>query len=380
MENKGNSIPIFMSVAMVILVSIIVSCGSCSISPNGVTMLSGDYAYTTLEHFTVTSNSTALISFSRKVEFPVLEYYVVGNDSWQSDNLSEILMAEKNENGVSLVGNVSVQEIEVIEKDAFMYELNFSHNTTLGESYILAGLVKDEYDSTLSFTLSFDGYNSRVPSMIFSEISTEYAGDRTEFIEFYMLEDGNLAGVILHSAGDGKNKDIILPSVEVKKGEYVVLHMRTVESGAVNEYGDNLALSNTKQSSSQGRDLWISGKETRLSKNDVLLLRKRLNGDLLDAIAYTDGIKTEWKKSEMLTYIKEATEADLWEGGADIFQVVDVETITGTRTLNRQNISEIERLFEQGQRHFPNSKDDWIIVATSNLSPGKPNSEKQHVK
>ncbi len=383
-KNTKMMIPWLMYAFLVGLVCFILSAGSCSFTSEGITMLSGDYESPTLETFILKDPQKAMITFSTDVSFPLLEYYVLeknlSNDVTTTDNQEAFSTENANLLGTVIADETNSENEAHSQLDVKTYTLSFPYETSADLQYILSGTVKDSIGSTLSFALGFSGYNSRVPKIIFSEISTEYSKPRTEFVEFYVLEDGNLAGILLHSANDGVEKDYIFPSVEVAKGEYIVLHMRTVEEGAVNELGDNISLSNTKQSSTTGRDLWIPGTETRFSKNDVLLLRERLNGTLLDAVAYTDGLKSEWPKDLMQTYIQEATDANLWEGGADIALAANIEFITGTRTFSRQNILEIRTLFDQGQTHFPNSKDDWIIVATSNLSPGKENSRNAYSK
>ncbi len=372
------SVPWFLYITMVCVTCIILSAGSCTFTSEGLSIISGDYTSPTLEHFLIEDETKAVIQFSHKVSFPKLDYYVL-------NNASEIQGAVQQSDTLH-IGSVSVEGIGETtmflndNKSVFSYILNFPIKTEAHLQYILSGIVKDEVGSTLSFTLSFSGYNSRVPRIIFSEICTEYSKPRTEFVEFYVLEDGNLAGVMLQSASDGIPKDYTFPSVEVKKGEYVVLHMRTLEEGAVNELESDLSLSNTKQSSSTGRDLWIAGAETRLPKNDVLLLRSRQNGSLLDAVAYTDGTKEDWPKDSMLEYITEASLSNLWQGGTDVLLAANIEKTTATRTFCRQNVREIASWFDKGENHWINSKDDWIIVDTSNLTPGSENSSVMYSK
>ncbi len=365
MQKKINAIPFLMYVVIVATVLCVLTVGSCAFSTEGITMITGDYSSPQLEGFELTNEKNAVISFTDSVTFPKLECYQLSSDSAK-------------ESSAVLVGNVLATEIEG-SASGIAYNLAFPEELDASAKYSLSGTVKDSVGSTLSFTVGYNGYNSRVPKMIFSEISTEYSNPKTEFIEFYVLEDGNLAGMILHSAYDGVKNDFIFPPVEVKKGEYVVLHMRLIEDGAVNELGDNISLSKSKLASSTGRDLYISNTESRLSKNDVLLLRNRLNGDLVDAVAYRDGEKSNWSKDVMKLYIQEAVDSGTWQGGVDVQNSVNVEKITATRTLCRQNIADIVSDFEEGITTFENSKDNWIIVATSNASPGKENSSKSYV-
>ncbi len=377
MKKKSfNALPWTMYVLMVVCVCMLLSGGSCAFTSEGLSVISGDYTSPTLNHFTLESATDGFIQFSHEVEFPVLEYYLLES----ADEQTIASFSNDVRSSAQFIGPISAKrQPERTDEETASYTLEFPYETQAHLQYILSGTVKDTIGSTLSFTISFTGYNARVPKMIFSEISTEYSKPRTEFVEFYVLEDGNLAGIILHSASDGVDKDYTFPSVEVKKGEYIVLHMRTVEEGAVNELEDDITLSTTKQSSQKGRDLWIEGTETRLSKNDVLLLRERVNGSLLDAIAYLDGAKDDWPKDALVSYIQEAADSSLWEGGKDVANAANIEYITGTRTFCRQNILEIQQSFDLGNRTITNSKNDWIVVATSNASPGSANSSKAHV-
>ncbi|MFI3257454.1 MAG: hypothetical protein R3Y36_04065 [Spirochaetales bacterium] len=359
--------------SIVVLVCMIIGTGSCALSANDFTVISGDYTAPVLENFLLTGEQNAILRFSCDVTFPLLEYYEI------SEYSTSIINAE---NPGEYDGAVFINSVDVIsagDSNSHEYTLIFPDKVSCDKSYILSGTVKDSTGSSLTFSVGFTGFNARVPRMIFSEVSTEYSNPRVEFVEFYVLEDGNLAGMILHSAGDGEDCDYVFPSVEVKKGEYVVLHMRTKEEDVIDETGDDLTLSGGKNASSSGRDLWIDSEDTRLSKNDVLLLRESLNGRLADAVAYVDGVKTAWPKDAMESFVIEAVEANLWQGGTDVSQAINIEKITTTRTLSRQNIAEIARLFDAGQTNFDNSKDNWIIVATSNLSPGSENSTTAYI-
>ncbi len=386
MFNKcGVFMPWIAYVCIVLTVCFFISAGSCTFTTQGLIMLSGDYTSPTLEDFVVTSEEQALLSVSREVTFSELRYYELSSDVSLEKTIIDNESMTNEQLGAKLVGEISIEKIDKDytredETGTIEYSLTFPEKTQIQLQYIVSGIIKDTIGNTLSFSLGFSGYNARVPHVIFSEVSTEYSKPRTEFIEFFVLEDGNLAGMVLQSATDGYEKDYVFPFVEVKRGDYVVLHMRTVEEGAVNELGDDITLSQTKQSSLEGRDLWISGTDTRLSKNDVLILRERESGAILDAIAYTDGIKTQWPKPIQFTFAQLASNETTWKGGVDVGQAINIEYITGTRTLCRQNISETLLEFTQYNTIAENSKANWIIVATSNASPGRENSTIQYSK
>lgn len=360
--------PVTVYMTMVVSVCLITTAASCTFNPDGFTMISGDYTSPTLEHFTVTDEMSATINFSHEVSFPRLEYYELPEDDSDLNGQAK------------MVGDVfATQSTEDKNTDTNSYTLTFSNGTTSGMQYILSGTVKDATGSTLTFDIGFTGYNGRVPHIVFSEINTKYAKPKVEFIEFYVLEDGNLGGMILQSGSYGIEKDYVFPSIEVNAGEYIVLHMRSIEDGIINETGDDLTLSAGKLASDEGRDLWVPGIEKRLTDTDVLLLRERANGFLVDAMLYAKSDKTEWSKDLMTTYARKAYDTQIWSEGSEIATAASSDNVTATRTLSRQNIPDIIALFESGTTIIANNADDWLVVTTSNATPGTANSNKPYV-
>lgn len=364
----------------VVLLCLITSAAACSFNPDGFTMVTGDYTSPVLEHFIMTDEMTGTISFSHEVSFPRLEYYEVPkNASGGATESAGIVLVEQ------VVGDANAESVQSTDTDssppsvesganANRYRLNFSNTTDPGIQYILSGTVKDATGSTLTFDIGFTGHNARVPHIIFSEINTKYAKPKTEFVEFYVLEDGNLGGMVLQSGTYGIEKDYVFPVIEVNAGEYLVLHMRSIEDGIVNETGEDLTVSAGKLASDEGRDLWVLGTEKRLTDTDVLLLRERLNGTIIDALLYAESDKLEWSKDLMSTYAREAYNAKIWDGGFEIATAASTDNTTATRTLSRQNIATIAESFESDGTITANRADDWLVVTTSNATPGTANS------
>jgi len=106
------------------------------------------------------------------------------------------------------------------------------------------------------------GPNIIIPEILINELRTEYSSSakHAEFIEFKVKTAGNLQGIKLYIMWDAKKPYIFpLPSIEVKAGEYITYHLRTLESENVDELGENLSISGGTDSCPTARDLWISG-------------------------------------------------------------------------------------------------------------------------
>jgi len=134
--------------------------------------------------------------------------------------------------------------------------------------------------------------SSKIPDLLINEMRTEYRQSvlRAEYIEFKMLSAGNLGGLRVFVASNTQNPLIyeFLP-VEVKEGEYVVLHLRTLEDSSRDEYGDDLSESGGRDSSPTARDFWIPGSSKLLRRTDAVYVMDK-DDKILDAVMIADNI------------------------------------------------------------------------------------------
>ncbi|MCL2214756.1 MAG: hypothetical protein FWC06_06035 [Treponema sp.] len=206
--------------------------------------------------------------------------------------------------------------------------------------------------------------NSRTPQLVINELcvemSTDSTGTRAEYIEFKMKTDGNLGGLQVYiTTNSTKPKQTIyeLPSVEVKKDDYVVLHLRAYDSESRNEYGSNLAESGGRNSSPAARDLWVFDTEKLINKTSIVYIADQ-DGVILDAVMLSVKGSPVWPNDYMTKAAAFLLEQGVWNGNP-----IDSEKTTNTRTVCR---------YETLQR---NSKSfaDWYIAGTNGFSPGGAN-------
>ncbi len=284
--------------------------------------------------------------------------------------------------------NASVSQVTVsYNEKKTVAELTLADPTEIGVRYHLTGIVEDLNGNTLTFSLPFIGYNDSLPVMVFSEIRSEGTGKTPEFVELYVLEGGNTAGLQVIGGYDGKEKKYSFPKMEVKTGEYITIHFRhdtdTPES-CLDETGKDLTLAPAAVNNNNcdtARDLWAENEDdsARLQKTDVLVLSADGGNSVLDAVLYSDGTKSDWQKPLSKELAAKAVSKGIWKSSA-LADAASNEGATTTRTLCRQNIAELAaKSYERGAI-IPTSASDWLVVNTSCATPGLPNSGEAYEK
>ena len=106
----------------------------------------------------------------------------------------------------------------------------------IGAPFVLRGSVSDTKHSVLDFALPFEGANTRPAKLRITEIRPLYSSKpKSEFIEFIVMESGNLSGITITNVGDKQNPHYRFPAAEVSAGETIVYHWRSVEEGIRDE-------------------------------------------------------------------------------------------------------------------------------------------------
>jgi hypothetical protein len=242
-----------------------------------------------------------------------------------------------------------------------------------GERIVVDLLVEDELGNTLGVLIPFRSRNERIPDLIITELRTEYANPKTEFLEIKTLSPGNLGAIRLFIAGTGMAEPVFeFPPVEVAAGEYLVLHLRTLDPASVNETGDDLGLSAGAETLPDARDFWAPEALKRLRKTDVILLLDQ-DDKILDGVLLSENPGNTWAKEDLNrgADILTAQKAWLSAGGESRSlgprDAVLTKGTTATRTICRDETAP-----------DTNTAADWYITATSQASPGKPNSDKRY--
>lgn len=352
---------------------------ACKVTTEGIKILEGDYSPPLLQRFAVLDEASIEMTFSENVSLsgcvvsPVLPGLSDSDEHSTDGSLSSALAA-----AAGLQGSISVTSVNV-EKNIVL--LNLEQSTEIGKKYELYGIVKDEYNNSLTFCIPFTGFNARQAKIVMTEIQSESISSqraqekaagiyRNEFIEFLSLTDGNLAGLELCSAYDGEEKKYSFPAVEVKAGEVFVVHLRNRGNGCISELTENLSEATSSYTSPDIRDLWTDQTATALgNKTDIILVRDSASEKILDALMYCAENVEEWTKN-FISYSQLLDDCDIYSDG-NIENAFITTGLTATKTLSRQNALSLQEKVLSGQEveyPVPACPDDWTVTAEA--SPG----------
>jgi len=208
--------------------------------------------------------------------------------------------------------------------------------------------------------------------LLINELKTEYSSSakRAEFIEFKVTNAGNLKGISVHFMFNANNPFVYnFPDVNVRKGEYITLHLRTLEDTCVNELGDNLSLSGGTDSCPTSRDLWVAGSEKYLHKTDIVYL-KDASGKIFDAIIMNEKPSLTWNKNQ--SHFTEIAEYLCNEGA---WESADGEKPTAFDAVDTSAIgsSYLRSVCRYEWRANHSNPTDWYVCDAGYTSPGLSN-------
>lgn len=361
---------------------------SCKMTAEGIISASDDVESPILLDFSQDSAESLSLSFTEAVQLSNLEV--------RSGNLSTIgeLVLSQNHMVVEPIPfqtSRDSQSVEATNAEAVgtcvQVVFTESQQLEMGATYIFSGIAHDQEGNSLLFQVPFYGFNRNVAGVVLSEVSSEYDKPKVEFIELYVHRSGNLAGIELYSVN--KNFKYVFPAVEVSAGEYIVLHMRTLEeeSGHVDELDNNLSASTASDSCTGVRDLWVSSTSEIIGTSDVLVLRERAKGKLMDALLYISPKVSDTSKKKILPAGEDVIAEGGWIAGEDGESWLSSDGMTTVnRSLSRQNILEIQQAATALQEIPVASKDAWIVTMNHKqtkepgVTPGLPNSSTKYTK
>ena len=237
-------------------------------------------------------------------------------------------------------------------------------------------IVEDSGRNTLNVIVPFRARNERMPKIVFNELRLDYSNPRIEFIEFYVLEGGNLGAMRLFIAHQSMEIPFYeFPPAEVKTGDYIVLHLRTRDDSAVDETGDNLALSGGDGARNDARDLWIPGNRKLLhTPNGIWLMDQ--DDNILDALLLSQTPASDVSNRTFMAAAEFLGKRNAWlpvSGEAEAGWVPTPSDAilsagtTATRTLNR----------DESLPHAPRGS-NWYVTVTSGQTPGTANNTRRY--
>lgn len=211
----------------------------------------------------------------------------------------------------------------------------------IGEPFVLRGSVSDTAHGVLDFALPFEGANTRPARLRITEIRPLYSTKpKSEFIEFVVMEGGNLSGITITNVGNKHTPHYVFPAAEVKQGEVIVYHWRSVEDGIRDELTAKITSGGT-QACPAARDFW--GAYTSLPKRNanVILIKTSTRGGVQDALLYCTekeyakhGAVSGWNDETLTREAKVAVAGGVWQGGETLSSAV-IAPLTASKSLVR---------------------------------------------
>lgn len=324
------------ALSLIVAVASWAALASCAVGPESLSVWGGDAAAPELRSVTVEGEESVLVQFTE----PVTVRDAVVNVPSDGRQFTADWTALGDGKSVSF---------------------EISGRLGIGVRAFLSGSVSDGKGSTLTFSVPFIGYNPRPASLAINEVRIDYDSPKVEYVELYVRGAGNLGGTQICNSRNEKRATYEFPPVEVSVGEYVVYHLRSVEEGLVNETGA-IDASAGADSSPFARDFWDAQKSAPLKGDNVLLVRERDGGRIMDALFLSASALADWPTAAVTRAATDAFEAGQWKPGLGIADSVPCADATPTRTVGRDDRST-----------DTDSASDWAICDKSKSSPGKAN-------
>ena len=174
----------------------------------------------------------------------------------------------------------------------------FTADLKSGSPYLITGTAKNKTGKLMPFSAQFTGFNNALPELEITEIHAVYDSKKRdrkfEYVELHAKRGGNLSGLEIRGLYDKCR--VKLPSVSVKTGEMLVMHLRNGGEGCINELGDDLTQSTAPYSSATARDLWDKNTRARLGDAaDIIVLHNTADDSVMDAVVYAPAGTPDWE-------------------------------------------------------------------------------------
>ncbi|MDR2535509.1 MAG: hypothetical protein LBD29_05685 [Treponema sp.] len=257
--------------------------------------------------------------------------------------------------------------------EGMMVQVDLKQELPVGERFTTDILVEDARHNTLNVLVPFRARNDRLPSFIITELRTEYSKPRAEFVEIKTLSAGNLGALRLFIASNGLETPVFeFPPVEVRAGEYIVVHLRSLEEGLVNETGSNLGISKGTDAS-DARDFWVPDSKKWLRKTDAVFFMDQ-DDKILDAVVLSENQDSWGTKQGVVKAVELLAKQGAWLPVSRNSSSINPEdAVSSKATTPTRSICRDERVSDS------NRAANWYITVGSGASPGKPNNPKRYV-
>jgi hypothetical protein len=260
-----------------------------------------------------------------------------------------------------------------------MVRVNLARAAGEGERLTADLLVEDAYGNTLNVLVPLRARNDRMPPFLINELLTEFSNAKSlskpiiEFIEIKTGGPGNLGALRLFIAGNTKQPLIYeFPPVEVKRNEYIVIHLRNIEEGTVNETGDDLDLSTGADAQGDARDFWITSDAKLLHRTDAVYFLDQ-DDRVIDGVMLNENPDPQWQKDHFTRAAEFLYGQGAWiTGRKDAEKTIpgpaEAVGTAGIKTVKTRSINRDETAADT------NTAADWYITVSNGATPGRPNN------
>ena len=354
---------------------------SCRLTEEGIEIIPADTTAPSVLDFFMESGRTLSVHCSERI---AIGDVVVREFSDSSDEIGDEGEGEA----------FAVADSVTYSTDGTSARIELSDSTCVGKQYLFSGRIYDVSGNSLEFYQKFVGFNEHPAQMIFNEIRISYDKKKQEsdFVEFYVLKDGNTSGLEFVSAANGNYE---FPAIEVKRGDYIVLHGRTEFAGSkgqpatkienfADELDSDLSASKTPDSCATARDLWRAGSKRISTNTDVLVLRDSATQKIKDAVFLSASGKTEWTKTKkvMKELAWNAFMDGIWTSGENPENAICTDGLTTSsikKTILRKNTEALLNAYTDSSE-IPEiiavSAEDWLVTTGKDgfaVTPGYKN-------
>jgi len=258
-------------------------------------------------------------------------------------------------------------------EDGSIVKVKLGENVASGLLVNVDMLAEDADKNSINVLTSFRSRNSQMPKLVINEVCTEATSPKTEFIEFKMKTAGNLGGLRIFIMGNtNATKQTIyeFSSVNVKKDDYVLLHLRTRLESYKDEYNGNKEESSGDNSSLSAWDFYVPGNDKLIHDTASAVYVLDQDDNVLDAVMISKDPSTWWDKD----YFAEAADF-LFQQGA--WKSPEGEICSPTDAVRSAGTTNTRTICRDETVEDSNTAADWYIVYTSNATPGKPNNSRR---
>ena len=347
----------FFFVVPVICVLSSAGCAGFSKQPIFTDIIGGEAEPIKIVKTVRTETNTVQMYFAGTAEFLSAEIFIPETGETQTCNAERMDIPDDFTDSEEQSGRVDTYTA---------FALTPSASIGIGAPFVLRGSVSDTKHSVLDFALPFEGANTRPAKLRITEIRPLYSSKpKSEFIEFIVMESGNLSGITITNVGDKQNPHYRFPAAEVSAGETIVYHWRSVEEGIRDELTAKI-ISGGTQSCPAARDFW--GAYTSIPKRNanVILIKAGTDGNIQDAILYCTekeftkrGSTPAWNDEALVRAAKTAVASGVWRGGS-VLKAAVIAPITASKSLVRDAKAGV------------NKADSWTLRDSKKVTMGKP--------